>query len=121
MTRPGLESRCIPRHRSEIAIVQPINNPLLLTEPSIALPIVLTERVFAQRQGLGLLAWQAVVALDEAAADEEDIADFDVAALRRRADVDALVFAAVVELFVAYGVVFVGVVAEGVSFGGAVG
>lgn len=46
-----------------------------------------------------------MIRLDEAAADEQDISDPDVSALCLRPDVDALVFATLVQLFETDGIV----------------
>lgn len=53
-----------------------------------------------------------MIGLDEAAADEQDISDPDIPALCLRADVDALIFAALVQFFETDGIVVVGIVLD---------
>lgn len=68
-----------------------------------------------QRPRCPLVRRFTIVRLDKPAADEEDIPRFDVAALRRRADIDALVFAALVQLFERDRVVVVRVVLDALA------
>jgi len=58
-----------------------------------------------------------VICLDEAAADEQDISDPDIPALCLRADVDALIFAALVQFFETDGIVVVGIVLDSLLVG----
>lgn len=71
----------------------------------------------SERGGGAFLGGELVVPLDPARADQEDVADLDVAALGFGADVDALGLAAFAELFVGDGVAEVGVVGDAVGFG----
>jgi len=109
LARPRLESRAIPRHGREIAIVQPIDDFVLLTQARPALRVVRAVHVGPETEGGALVVRLRVVGFDEAGADEEQVADLDGAAGRGRADVDALGGAAGEELGVGYCVAVVGV------------
>lgn len=113
MRRPRLKRRRIPRHTRKITIMQPIQHFRLLLHPRILEPILAIQaRPMAQRGSRALGIRLAVVRLLPARADEEHVADFDVAALSGGADVDSLVFAAGVELVKGDGVVVEGVVGD---------
>ena len=112
MAGPGFKSRRISRHSGEIAVVQPVEHPLLLPNAGPPLTVVRPDRMWPQRHLRPILGRLAVIRLDEAAADEQDISDPDVAALRLRPDVDALIFAALVQLFETDGIVVVRVVLD---------
>lgn len=81
--RPRLKCRRVARHRGEIAVVQPVQHGVFLGHACEAGPSPLREKR-AFRRGL------AVVGGDEAAADEQDVADLDAAALGGGSDVKAL-------------------------------
>jgi hypothetical protein len=88
--RPPLKSRRIAPYSRKVAVVQPVNDRffLLHTRPLLFAAVIMAEA------DLGVLFGAAlVVVLDEAGADEEDVADLDVAASRRGPDVNALRFA----------------------------
>ncbi len=110
MTRPSLKTRRISRHSGKIAIVQPINHLLLLHDAHVPLAVVGSDDMFPQGARRALVRRLGIIRFDVAAADHEDVADGDVAALCARPDVDALVFAAGVELVVRDRVKGVGVV-----------
>jgi hypothetical protein len=74
-----------------------------LRHAGVPLALVLAAAV-AERQARALVGRLGLEALRPARADEEDVPDFDVAALRGRADVDALGFAARCEFGVGYAV-----------------
>lgn len=109
-TRPHLESRLIARHRSEIAIVQPIQHRVFLLETS-------PDGAFAGCESCVLLVATLVVVLSPAGAEEEDVPDLDVAALGRRANVETLPAAAEEEVGVADFVRRGRVVGDGVGLG----
>ena len=115
MARPRLKTRRIPRHRGEVAIMQPVDNPLFLRHPRPPLSIIDPKLMRPQRHPRPLVRRLAVIRLHKPTADEQDIADLDIAALCLRMDIDALVFAAVVQLFERDGVVVVGVVLDAFS------
>ena len=71
--------------------MQPVNDRffLLHTRPLLFAAVIMAEADFGVLFGAAL-----VVVLDEAGADEEDVADLDVAASRGGPDVNALRFAA---------------------------
>lgn len=88
--RPSLKSRRIAPYSRKIAVVQPVNDCFFLLH---ARPLLFTAVIMAEAD-LGVLFGAAlVVVLDEAGADEQDVADLDVAASRGGPDVDALRFA----------------------------
>jgi hypothetical protein len=90
-SRPPLKSRRIPPHRRKITVVKPIQDRLFLLQAGVALSIRGgINRVFTQGELVALLARGLVVLCHEAGADEEDVADLDVASLGGGADVNAL-------------------------------
>lgn len=96
---PPLERGGIATHRSEVAVVEPVKDGLFLLQAGPALAVGGgIDGVFAQGEGVALLAGFLVVLVDEAGADEDDVADLDVAALGGGPDVDALGFAAGLEV-----------------------
>jgi hypothetical protein len=109
LARPRLESRAISRHGRKIAIMQPIDNFVLLAQARPALRIVWAVHVGPETESGALVVRLGVVGFDEAGADEEQVADLDGAAGGGRADVDALGGAAGEELGVGYCVAVVGV------------
>lgn len=113
MSRPRLKGRCIARNGREIAIMKPVQNLLLLTQTNVSLAIfaVLATTV-PQRSLCADFGGLGVVCLLPAAADEQHVADFDVATLGSGSDVDALIFAALVELLPRDWVVVVGVIVD---------
>ncbi len=113
MSRPRLKRRRITRHSSKIAIMQPIQHLFFLRYPRkpqtrlISLP-----RSMSQCQFSILLVTLTIIYFLPATSNEKHIADFDVATLRCRPDVDALVFTAVVQLVPGDFVVVVWIVAD---------
>lgn len=110
MCRPRLKRRRIPRHTRKIAIMQPIQHLLLLTHPRPPLSVHALSMPQASTCAVSIAF--AVVRFFPATADEQHVADLDVAALGSGADVDALVFAALEELLPGDGVVVEGVVVD---------
>lgn len=80
--------------------MQPIQHLLLLRNPRPFLLIVLPNVMFSNGDGLPVFGIGLIIRSDEARADEQYVPNPDVAALSLRPDVDALVFAAEVELLV---------------------
>jgi len=107
LTRPRLKSRAIPCHSREIAIVQPINDFVLLAHARPALRIVWAVYVRPETESGALAVRLGVVGFHEARANEEHVADLDGAAGGGRADVEALGGAAGEELGVGYGMAVV--------------
>jgi hypothetical protein len=96
--------------------MQPVQHILLLTYTRIALAILaILATPMAQCGFRPIVDALAVVRFLPAAADKQEVARFDVAALGSRTDVDALMKSALAEVFVRYRVVVVGVV--GYAFG----
>lgn len=112
MGGPSFKSRRVSRHGGEIAVVQPVENLLLLANAGPPLTVIRPDRMWPQRHLRPLLGRLTVIGLDEAAADEQDISDPDVSALCLRPDVDALVLAALVQFFETDGIVVVRVVLD---------
>lgn len=110
MTRPSLKTRRIARHGREVTIVQPVDHGLLLLDTHIPLPVVGANDMFPQRHGRTFVGRFRVIRLDVSGANQQDVADLDVASLRLRPDVDALGFAACGQLGERDGVVGVWVV-----------
>lgn len=83
--RPDLKSRRIPSHPRKIAIVQPVPHSLLARDAR-------KRQILVGPRGGGVARLRAelVVLLDEAGADEEDVANADVAALGFGAQIEAL-------------------------------
>jgi hypothetical protein len=109
LARPRFESRAISRHSRKIAIMQPIDNFILLAQARPALRIVWAVYVGPESESGALVVQLGVVGFDEAGADEEQVADLDGAAGGGRADVDALGGAAGEQPGVGYCVAVVGV------------
>lgn len=99
--RPALEAGRVPSHGGEVAVVEPVLHGLLLLDPRPRL-LAAVGAVAAQGEGVAFLGRPVVVVLHPAGADEEDVADLDVAALRGRTDVDALPLPARRQLVVRY-------------------
>lgn len=95
--------------------MQPIQHTLLLRHPRPPLPIIPAQHMRPQRPLRPLLCRLAIIHLDKPTPDEEQIPRLDVAALRRRADVNALVSAALVQLFIRDRVVVVRVVLDALA------
>jgi hypothetical protein len=113
MCRPRLKRRRIARHRREIAIVQPVQNLLFLAHARVALavfpvlPCAVSERSFRS-----VFVAFVVIRFFPATTDEEHVAGLDVAALSSRANVDALVLTALVQLLPGNRVVVIRVVVD---------
>jgi hypothetical protein len=86
LRRPGLKRGRVPGHGREIAIVQPIQHGFFLGQPRELDVFSLARRELGAGGG-----GEEAVLLDEAGADEEDVADVHVAALGGGAEVDVLV------------------------------
>jgi len=117
---PALKGRRVARYRREVAVVQPVEHGLLLLDarPLDAPRLGAVLQVHRAQRGRGpLLGGQLVIPLDPARADQQDVADLDVAALRLRADVDPLRLAAFPQLLEGDGVAEVRVVGDAVGFG----
>ena len=99
--RPALKRGRIAPNGRKVAVVQPIFHGFLLlhAHPLCFAAVSLTGS--AEGEAFRLLGRAFVVVLDPAAADEEDVADLDVATLRRGTDVNALVLAYCDEVVVA--------------------
>lgn len=89
-SRPRLERRTVPPNRGPPAVMQPILDLLTLRQPREPRRILRPERVFPRPQRHLRRVAHAPVRAREAAADQQDVARSDVAALRGGADVDAL-------------------------------
>ena len=110
--RPALKSRRVAHHTGKVPVVQEIQHGVFLLQ---ARPVQVVVRAEGPRAAL--VGGQLVVALDEARADHEDVADADVAALGGWAEVEALGFRAGLQVCVGDGVLGVRVVGDGVGFG----
>jgi hypothetical protein len=88
--RPRLKTRRIARHSTEIAIMQPIHNVVVLANTRPALLIRLPKRMRSQRRRGPLLHTRKIIRIHEPRADEQDIADLDIPALCLGTDVDSL-------------------------------
>ena len=101
-SRPPFKRGLIATHSSKVTIVQPILHLFRLLDPDPRGLLRMRRRTpvarAAQRQPRSLRRRPVVIILRPARADEEDVADFNVAALRGRGDVDALCFAAGAEV-----------------------
>ena len=135
MGGPGLERRAVAGHGGEVAVVQPVEDALLLRQ---ACKTVLAA-VFAKGETATLGRGLQGILLNPAGAkakvdvnrsnlvslwvdgqyvpDEEDVANMDIAALRVWADVDALMLTAQRKLLVADRVVVEGFVLDALRFG----
>ena len=101
---PALEGRGVAAHGAEVAVVQPVLDGLFLLNARPLCLLGVRVAVAAERE-LRALLWRACVeVLGPARADQEDVSDLDVAALRGGPDVDPLVFAHGDEVVVADGV-----------------
>jgi len=99
--RPALETGRITAHGGEIAIVQPVLHGLFLLQAGPLLLAAVTI-VAAQRKPLALFRGAFVIVLHPTAADQQDIADLDVPALRDGPDVQTLPLPARHEVVVRY-------------------
>lgn len=99
MCGPSLERRRISPHRRKVRVVQPVQNLLLLSDTRPSLTVIRSKGMRSHGQPVPLLGRLAVVGFHKPAPDEEDISNFDIAALSLRPDVDSLVLAALVQLF----------------------
>ena len=96
---PPLESGGITRHGGEVAVVKPVQDRLFLFQAGKALSVgCWVAGVFAESKGIALLRGCLVILLDEAGADEDDVANSDVSSLGSRPDVETLSLAAGFEL-----------------------
>lgn len=114
---PSFKSRRVSRHGGEIAVVQPVENLLLLPDARPPLTVIRTNRMRPQRHLRPLLGRLAVIGLHEAAPDEQDIANPDIPTLRLRPDINTLIFAALVQFFETDGVVVVRIVLDSLLVG----
>lgn len=94
MARPSLKTRRIARDGREITIMQPVDHSLLLLDTHIPLPVVGANDMLPQRHGCAFVRRFRIIRLDVSGANQQNVADLDVASLRARPDVDALGFAA---------------------------
>lgn len=118
MRRPRLKSRCVTPNSGKITIMQPVKNLLLLAQTRISLSILSVLSTAVPKCGFApFLRALLVIRLFPTAANEQHIADSDVATLRSGPDVDALVLAALVELLPGDGVVVVGIVVNALLVG----
>jgi hypothetical protein len=92
--RPALEAGRVARHGGEVAVVQPVEHGLFLGHAGVALLLLQAVAMLAQGERGAVLGRLGVEAFGPAGADEEEVADLDVAALGCRADVYALGLAA---------------------------
>lgn len=106
--RPALERGRVAHQRREVAVVQPVQHGVFLQHAG-ELGALGARRAFFRAE--------LRVPLDEPCADHQDIADFDIAALRLGAQVDALLFRAGLQFREADAVRCVGVVADVVRVG----
>lgn len=106
--RPALERGRVAHQRREVAVVQPVQHGVFLQHAG-ELGAPGARRAFFRAE--------LRVPLDEPCADHQDIADFDIAALRLWAQVDALLFRAGLQFREADAVRCVGVVADVVRVG----
>ncbi len=97
--RPPLKSGLVTTHCREIAVMQPVNNHLLLlhTNPSRGVGMRLITP--PQREPLPLLWTAIVVVLRPTCSNEQDITDLDIPSLRRRPDIDPLRLATRAQVF----------------------
>ena len=115
--RPPLECRLIASHSTEVAVMQPILHffGLLHANPLRFAGVRLVDAT--EREGRALFGRAVVVVFRPARADEEDVADLDVAALGGWEDIDALILTAFLEFVERDGVRGGGVVADGLRGG----
>ena len=114
---PALKGGLIAAHRTEVAVVQPIFHffTLLYADPLRFTGVTLVDAT--ESEGGAFFGRASVVVLGPAGADEHDVADLDVAALRSRQDVDALGGAAFLQFVERDGVRGGGVVGDGLGSG----
>ena len=117
MRGPSLKSRRVSRHGREIAVVQPVENLLLLPDARPPLTVVRSDRMRPQRHPFRFFWRLAVIRLDEAAPDEQDISNPDVPTLGLWPDVDPLILTALVQFFETDGVVVVWIVLDALLVG----
>ena len=111
LARPSFKSRSIAPNSCKIAIMQPIQYLVLLRQTSPSLLALYTRNVASKSKPTPLIRSSGMVRLDESRPDEQYITNLDVTSLRYRTDVQSLIFAAMVELFEADGVVIIWIVA----------
>lgn len=87
---PALKCRCITPNGSKPAVVEPVQHSFFLLHARPPLLLVRTNLMGTQGHLIAVLRSTGVIGFDEAAADETDGTWLDVAALRGRANVDAL-------------------------------
>ena len=116
LRRPTLKTRLIPSDRRKPTVMQPVNHRffLLHTGPGLRVCGIVhgTHGYFGPFFGSGF-----VVGVYEAGADEENIADLDVATLRLGADIDALGFSTFGEFVVGDAVGFEVRVGDAIGLG----
>lgn len=105
--RPALERGRISGNRGKVAVVKPVLHSLFLLQ-SRPLDII----VCALGSRLALRWSQLVIPLYKPGANHEDVSDFDVAALRLRTEIDALVRGAGFEVVKGNGVRRIGIIVD---------
>jgi hypothetical protein len=111
--RPSLKSRRVSSNTGKVAVVQPIENVLLLAHTCIPLSVfTVFSGAVSERSLRTVIVALIVVRLFPATPDEQHITDFDVAALSSGSNVNTLVLAALVELLETDGIVVIGVVVD---------
>lgn len=85
--RPTLKRRTIPRHSRKIAIVQPIQNLILLLQPC---KFHISVAMRAQRRAFPPTRRKLRIPRREPRADQQDVAYPDIPTLSLRPDVEAL-------------------------------
>lgn len=90
---PALKRGGITADGAEVAVVQPVLHGLLLLDARPLRGFGVRVAVAAQGEARVLLRLPPVEVFGPAGSDQEDVADLDVAALGRWADVDPLVLA----------------------------
>src|SRR5688572_10585582 len=99
MCRPSFKCRCISRHRSEVAIMQPVQDLLLLTQARVPLTIFPVLSSSMAKSGFGsILIALTVVCFFPAAPDEQHVTMLNVASLGSGSNINSLVLAALVKL-----------------------
>lgn len=113
MCWPRLKCWRIARDTRKVAIMQPIQDLLLLTDTRVSLSILaILPSSVSQRSFRAVSVSLVVIRLFPAASDEQHISNLDVAALSCWSDVDTLVFATLVELFPGDRVVVIRVIVD---------
>lgn len=100
--RPALEGRGVAAHGAEVAVVQPVLDGFFLLDARPLRVLGVRVAVATECEFRALFRRACVEVLGPAGADQQDVSDLDVAALRGGPDVDALVFADGDEVGVAY-------------------